>query len=950
MKPRLARLAVGCMTLAIGLALPATVSAKAPVYSWGLTPLETQAGAHPDLVINFTLGTGSTQAPVPCGDCDGAKEITVESPPGLLGAPRDIPRCTLAQFSQGTCATDSQVGIVCLELNFPSNFCNVIPLYNMVPKVDQAALFAFPAPLPDGGGGAQLPIFTSFDVRTDSDYGLEAKVFGIPREAAGATLSPYNFTQILWGVPADPSHDALRIPPEGFGQVVEGNFPFKFPFYSCRGNPVPQLEAGEFPIPSCLNLKIAPPPTPSNVPATPFISNPTACVGPQTSTIETLAYDGETDHATDVFPAITGCDLLGFNPSQSIKPTTTAADSPSGAEFQLTNPQFESSTVPTQSSLREATVSLPQGFTVAPNLTNGKTICTDAEARIGSRKPAECPEDSKVATISVETPALPGELFGAAYLGESKPGDRYRMLLVFDGFGFHIKLPGSVILDRRTGQITLHFADLPQAPFARFTSHIFGSERGPLATPTDCGTYEVKSVFTPWDAALPDQTSNQFFTIDTGPDGSPCPGPLHRFSPGFQAGATDNTAGAHAPFSLEIDRADGEQNLTGLRIVTPPGFAATLKGVPYCPQAAIEQLESTSYSGLAELASSACPPASQVGTVSAGTGAGTHPLYVNGKAYLAGPYNGAPLSLLVVIPAVSGPYDLGNVAVRAAVHVDPLTAQVTTVSDPLPQIIEGIPLRARQIQINLDRKDFVLNPTNCEPSSVDATLTGDQGSIASPRSPFQVAGCADLPYEPKLQLRLTGGLRRLGHPAIHALFTAKPGEANTRRVSTLLPNGELLDNSHIGAVCPRSAFAAHACPSGSLVGSAEVTTPILDQPLRGSAYLRSSKQGLPDIALDLHGQFEIEAVARVDSVNSRYRATFESVPDVPLSSVSLNLLGGAKGLLQNSESLCPKPGSATSRMEGQNGARLTTRTKLQVDCGSKSRHKRHHRLHGRAGH
>jgi hypothetical protein len=303
-----------------------------------------------------------------------------------------------------------------------------------------------------------------------------------------------------------------------------------------------------------------------------------------------------------------------------------------------------------------------------------------------------------------------------------------------------------------------------------------------------------------------------------------------------------------------------------------------------------------------------------------------------------------------VIPAVSGPYDLGNIAVRAAIHVDPATARVTTVSDPLPQIVEGIPLRARSIRVNLDRPNFVLNPTNCDPFSVTAEVAGDQGAQADLSSPFQVANCTALPYGPKLGLQLSGGLNRLGHPAVKATFTAQPGEANTKSVQVALPANEILDNAHIGAPCTRPDFAANNCPASSLLGTARVTTPLLDQPLTGNVYLRvNPAHTLPDLVMDLKGQFDIEVAGRIDTAPSGgLRATFETAPDAPVTSLVLNLAGGKKGLLQNSKSLCGQPKRFTVRMTGQNGAVVNAHPKLMTSCDSKASHKRHRRHLNRA--
>jgi hypothetical protein len=301
-----------------------------------------------------------------------------------------------------------------------------------------------------------------------------------------------------------------------------------------------------------------------------------------------------------------------------------------------------------------------------------------------------------------------------------------------------------------------------------------------------------------------------------------------------------------------------------------------------------------------------------------------------------------------VTPAVSGPYDLGNVVVRAAVNVDRATAQVTAVSDPLPQILGGVLLRLRTIRINLDRPNFALNPTNCDPFAVNTAIGGDEGGVATPSASYQVANCANLPYGPGLSLKLTGGVKRRGHPAIHAVFSAKPGEANTRRVRVALPKGEQLDNSHIGTICTRVAFAAGSCPAGSVLGSAQATTPLLDQPLKGTVYLRSSTHKLPDLVMDLKGQIDLELSGRIDTTrNGALRTTFETVPDAPVTSFALNLAGGSKGLLINSRSLCGKPKQAKVRMTGQNGAVVSGASKLKTTC--KARHKRHQkrRLHFR---
>jgi hypothetical protein len=532
---------------------------------------------------------------------------------------------------------------------------------------------------------------------------------------------------------------------------------------------------------------------------------------------------------------------------------------------------------------------------------------------------------------------------GFVYLAEPKPGDRYRLLLAADGFGLHVKLRGRIIPNPDTGRVRVTFEDLPQFPFSRFNMHLFGSERGTLVTPARCGNYPVESRFTPWNSSLPEQTSTQFFTLSSGPGGGQCRSGELPFNPGFLAGVTDKTAGIHAPFSVSVTRGDGEQMLNGITVDTPPGFSATLSGIPYCPEATLTALANGAYTGIAELAAPACPAASQVGTAITGAGAGSRPVHVSGRVFLAGPYKGAPLSLAVIVPVVSGPYDLGNVAVRVPLAIDPLDASVTAVSDPLPQILEGIPLRIRSILINLDRPGFTLNPTNCSRLRVAGAISGGEGASAATGTHFQVANCANLEYTPKLRLRLHGSMKRRGHPSIEATLVTRPGEANSRRIAVTLPKGGLLDNAHIETICTRAQFAADSCPEGSRIGRAEAITRILDRPLSGSVYLRASSNKLPDMVVDLEGQIDVQLVGKIDSVRGRLRTTFGSIPDAPVERFTLNLLGGRKGLLINSINLCSRPRWADVRMSGQNGIRSERNTKLRTTCGNGKSSKR--RLH-----
>jgi hypothetical protein len=934
--------------------LPSAAPASVAITSFHVTPSAALAGGHPDYSVQFSLSSHQVDV-TPC-DCSDAKDVTVHLPAGVIGNPHATPRCEIAQFASDQCPVDSQVGVAEAEL---ANYAGTAtgkgiqffaPVFNMVPPPGEPGLLAFKS-----GAPFNTPTFEKIGARTGGDYGLDVVTSSI------AHFSPLiEFHQVVWGIPADPIHDYLRF---GFEQPVplylsgvflghfnifcdkNGNLSTEDPLSVYQGCP-DSVHTSPHPV----GVLSGGPggPVPSNSPETPFTQNPTTCgLSSLETTLDVLAYDGGETHAASPWPATTDCAQLAFNPSLFARPTSEATDSPSGIDIDLKAPLFESPSAPSPSEIRGTTVTLPPGFTINPAAADGKSACTEAQARFGTTEEAQCPQFAKIGTLEVHSPVLPGVLPGAIYIGRPLPNERYRLFIAFDGFGVHVKLAGSAHPDPKTGQVVTEFKNLPQFPFEDFNLHFFGSERGILATPTQCGTYPVSTEFEPWDGALPNQTSTQFFTLGSGPDGAPCPNGPRPFNPGLKAASSANTAGAHTAFSLNLTRNDGEQNLSGLDVTTPPGFSATLKGVPYCPEAAIAAAAAPGYSGLAEQAHPSCPAASLVGEAIAGSGAGTHPFYAPGKVYLAGPYKSAPLSLVVITPAVSGPYDLGDVVVRTALHVDPSTAQVTAVSDPLPQILEGVPLRLRSILVNLNRPDFSLNPTDCEPLSTTAKVSGNEGVTASLSSPFQVANCANLPFAPKLAISLKGSTKRAQHPALKAVLTMPPGGANIARAQVTLPHSEFLDQSHLNNICTRVQFAAGSvpgerCPAASIYGFARAITPLLDKPVEGPVYLRSSSHRLPDLVAVLNGQIDVALAGRIDTgKGGGIRNTFEVVPDAPVSKFTLEMQGGRKGLLVNSENVCSKPQHAVAKFTAQNGRVDDFSPLIANSCGGKAkRHKR----------
>src|SRR4051812_41568824 len=760
--------ALTCIALA-AVAAPARADySDYAVASAGASLSSTQAGAHTDLTTDFTIATD------PASETDShgykspyarTKDLIVNLPPGLIGNPNSIPQCTPAQFatafSGGGCPNGSQVGVVRFSLYQYSQAAFFEPVYNMTSPGEGNTVARL------GVYAASLPTFINISVRSEDDYGLTATLEGL-----NSTALLVSATTTIWGVPAAPGHDRERqTPPEAFNGVSES--PPKPP----GGNPVP------------------------------FLSNPTRCGIPQQVSILSDSYQlpGQFGPpAIASLPPIDGCDEVEFHPSFSVTPTSHEAAAPTGLDASLSMPQNETVDGLATSQLRDAIVTLPRGMTIAAGAADALAACSEQQVGYKTRASAHCPDAAKIGSVEIDVPALPRVLHGSIYQRTPAPGHLFRIWLVSDELGLHLKVSGDVHLDPVTGQITSLFLDNPQAPVRSFELHFKSGPRAPLATPSSCGVYQSHYELAPWSGA-PAVLGDSPMTIDRGCD-------TGGFSPQLSAGATDPTAGAYSPFVLSLYRQPGEQNVSNLDVSMPPGLLAKLAGVAVCAEAGAKVGD--------------CPVASQVGATAVASGPGSSPLWIPqpGKdptaVYLSGPYKGAPYSLTVKVPAQAGPFDLGTVITRAGIYVDPETTQVTVRSDPLPQILEGVPVTYRTIHVDVDRPDFTLNPTSCAPMSVKAKVVSVEGAVANPSSPFRVGSCASLGFSPKLSLSLSGSTKRTGHPALRAELRAAAGDANIGKAVVALPHSEFLAQEHIRTICTRVQFAAGTCPAGSIYGHA----------------------------------------------------------------------------------------------------------------------------------
>jgi hypothetical protein len=833
----------------------------------------------------------------------------LELPPGFVGDPQALPECQRPDFNMGlvpNCRGNTQVGVI--DVEGEQGILNAeTAIYNLTPSPGSAATL--------GTSVRNFNTYQEGSLRTGGDYGIDISSFTVP-----AQVEIQKAVVHIWGDPMASVHDPHR---------------------TCR-NPVDPED------PALVGCS-------SDTEPAPFLTLPTSCTGPLKTTLHVGSLTGASDEATfETTSGLQNCEALHFTPTITARPETAAADSPTGLAVGIHIPQSQGVAQLASAHLKDSVVTLPAGLAVNPSSGEGLEACSPAQIDLHGTGAANCPADSKLGTVAVESPLVDHPLPGSVYLaaqGDNPFGSLLALYVTVNDplTGIVVKLAGKVEPDQTSGQLKATFKENPQLPFEDFKLNFFGGPRAALTTPPTCGTYTTETVMTPWSA--PEglaATPFDAFAVTEGANGGPCPASEAQMpnAPSFEAGTSAPLAGAYSPFVLKLSRENGSQRLAALNVTMPPGLSAKLAGVAECsePQIAAALARKNPGEGALELAAPSCPKSSEIGFVNVGAGSGS-PLYVQGHAYLAGPYKGAPLSLVIITPAVAGPFDLGVVVVRSALFVDESTAQVTVKSDPLPSILQGIPLDVRSVAVHVDRDQFTLNPTNCAAKEVKAQALSPLGASGPLGQHFQVAGCRGLEFTPKIALRFSGGTRRTNHPAFKATLTRAAGQANFGKVSVTLPSTQFIDQNHVGNPCTRPRFAEEKCPPISELGTVTAYTPLLDKPLTGKVYFRANggERPLPDVVADLHGQVHFVLVGFVDSLHkkgseqSRVRTTFAQNPDAPVSKVVISLFGGKRGVLVNSQNLCKTkvPQSAIVKMAGQNGRAHDSEPKIANSCPKK---------------
>jgi hypothetical protein len=829
------------------------------------------------------------------------KDVHVTLPPGFIGNPTVASRCTAQQLveevhqaTSTACPVDSQVGVVHIEAGAKIARSVLVPLYVMQPPPGVATELGF-----NVAGSIVL-----LDATLLPDHSISILV-----RNTSTTIPIVESDVIVWGAPADHVHDWLRGECNNFG-------------------------ASGVTCPSSI------------VPPKAFLRLPTSCTGQPLAfeaRVNSYEHPGNYIEATMTSPPVTGCNLLPFAPGMDVEPTGTAANSPTGVSVKVSLQQNSNPEGLQEADLKKVVETLPEGMALNPSAADGLEACTDAEFDVESNAPAQCPNASKVGIILLHTPLLSEPVEGNAFVlsqNSSDPmsGEMFRLglELVNTARGIDIKLVGHVQADPKTGRLTATFDENPQLPFSDVTLQFKAGARAPLTTPASCLPQTSQAEIYSWaEPSIPVHRSTTF-QLTSGPEGTPCtaqPG----FNPGFNAGVSSVQAGGFTPFLTTFIRHDADQGMQRVSVKLPFGVSGSLTGLPLCPEA----LASTGK----------CESASEIGTVTAGAGSGPTPFYVTGgKVFMTGPYEGAPFGLSIVVPAKAGPYNLGNVNVRAKVEVDLHTAQLTVTSDPLPLIVGGVPVNLRLVNVTVNRPGFTFNPTSCDPLSVTGTMTGSQGAVATVSNHFQVTNCGALAFKPVFKVSTPGKTSRKNGAGLDVKLSypslAFGKDANIAKVKVDLPKQLPSRLTTLQKACTAATFAANpaACPAASRVGTATASTPIIPVPLSGPVYFVShGGESFPNLVIVLQGYGVTVDLVGDTFINEKTNvtsSTFKTVPDVPVGSFELKLPQGPNSALAATGDLCTSKLKMPTLFVAQDGAEIHQSTPIGVTGCAKHRAKK----------
>jgi hypothetical protein len=877
---------------------------------------DVQAGSHP-YEATFVFNVATALNAQDRGYLPGSeiRDFETRVPPGFIGNLNTVPQCSHLQLLHTECPPGSMVGL--LKALSPSVGASTKQIFNMVPEAGTPAELGFEY--------AGIPVYITFSVRSGSDYSIVAHVNDLPQRTT------YQAILTLWGVPNEASHDRWR--------NREGG---------CSQEEIEKASGVEDVVDYCLEQ--------SAPPIQPFLTLPTSCGEPQSILFRAVsgwqepAFHSEFGfHTHDASVGFSGCEAIGVQIGFTTAIETSRSDSPTGltADVKPSLGGLEEPEGLATASIQDATVTLPEGFVVNPGQAAGLLACGPSEDALTTAQEREhgeendgapsCPPGSKIGTVTIKSPLIEADVEkqfeGNVYVLQSNPPE-IKLLVAASADGVNVKLVGVVHLNEQTGQVETRFEGTPQLPFSDFKLSFEGGVKAALDTPTQCGTFQTAAAFTPWStpfsASFP---TNAAFMLTEGAGGGACPnGPLP-FAPSLSAGSAKTEAGAFTSFTMLLTRGDGQQRIDSLSFTSPAGLSAMTSTVPLC--------------GEADANAGTCPAASHIGHAIVASGAGGNPLVLPQPGdpelpiYLTGPYKGAPFGLSIVTPVIAGPFNLGTIVTRARIEVNPVTAQITVTTDPLPQIVKGVPTDIRSIDAVVDRPGFFFNPTNCTPQQFNGTATAVGGATAHLSSSFTVGACQALKFTPHLTASTSSKTSKANGASLNVKITYPAGaQADISRVDLTIPAILPTRLTTIQKACTEAIFNANpaSCPAGSVIASALVHTPVLKSPLTGPVYFVShGNAAFPDVEMVLQGEGVMLVVDGKTQITKGVTFShFETVPDEPFSSFEFTAPEGphsifAANLPENDHgNLCGQKLTIPTVLTAQNGAVIDQSTPITV--------------------
>lgn len=630
------------------------------------------------------------------------------------------------------------------------------------------------------------------------------------------------------------------------------------------------------------------------------------CSVDQVAKIQAVSWSGDTSNAEDRY-RLSDCENVPFGVKAAVTAAERRPDVNTAVTVTVSVDQNEFPRV--TGNMKKTVLTLPAGLELGAQVASkegGLPLCSAASFGWDRIEASTCPPGSKVADINIISPLQSNEFSGAAYLGEQPAAGELPMLYVEGGFGSkpdspRVKLRGTLKVDA-DGRIVSTLDNLPPVLFRTFSLTFKGGPNSAMVTPRQCGTTTGSIESTPTSTGIP-IVQDLPLTID-----EDCVDPK-LFTPSMSVTTSNPQAGGRTVLNVKTSRPDRTARISRVVANLPQGILSDLNLATECTTD--------------QAAANACPDSSRIGSVTALSGVGPQPYGVKGSLFLATRAEGAVAGVVISTPVTFGGVDLGTLTLPARIELRPGDLGLRFIAE-IPQRYKGLSLNLRSFDVALDRPNFAMNPTNCAPLSTTSTLFSDMGSSAEVPISMQVTGCESLSFDPKLALSLSGKMGAGERPNLGVTVSLASGGSNIKSTSVAMPNGLAADLQAAKRACPLADWDAGTCSPDALIGTAEATIAITPEVITGKvSMVKVADSTLPGIGIQLEGRFASRLLGKIKiDKDSRLVTTFDSLPDVPISTLKLALQGGERGALVANKNLCGTTGKVSMQgaFVGQSGA------------------------------